>query len=382
MEGKMRFKYHIAALVCSLLASVSYAEKQPNAQLQALDDTLPGNLINDPSKLDWPIFGPGVKTKPVRDASIPGGGGAMQITSPSKATNIYDIGANAPIATAIKPGQKIVVAFYARTVKADSPDGKGTVGLRFQQNAAPYPGFGDTVLNIGPAWDLYEVKATSNIAIEKGLAVLNFQLSGAKQTIEIGQTIIVEGADSIKTVTKTAAPAAGGTASAAMVPNLTGKGKLINQPENLQNWQSYGVGMVSNAIAVKDMPGGAAAAVNVSSQGKNVYDAGINIPIAEALTEGDVLTIAFVARAISAETETGAGKIALRVQHNKPPYNGFGDNVLNIGPNWKAYQLRTQARMDVPAGEAVVALHVAGAAQSLEIGPVYVANAGPPVSQE
>jgi hypothetical protein len=377
----MRFKYLLAMSASILSVSAVYAEKQPNAQLQALDDALPGNLINDPSKLDWPIFGPGVKTKPVRDPSIPGGGGAMQITSPSKATNIYDIGANAPIATAIKPGQKLVVAFYARTVKADTADGKGKIGLRFQQNAAPYPGFGDTVLNIGPDWQLYEAKATSNIAIAKGLAVLNFQLSGEKQTVEIGQTIIVEGADSIKTVTKTATPTPAGSVNSALVPNLTGKGKLINQPENLQIWQSYGAGLSSSSKAVKDMPGGTATAVNVSSAGKNVYDAGVNIPIAEALTEGDVLTIAFVARTISAETDTGAGKIAIRVQHNKAPYNGFGDNMLNIGPNWKVYQLRTQARMDVPAGEAVVALHVAGAVQSLEIGPVYVVNAGPPVSQ-
>jgi hypothetical protein len=374
----MRFKFLTIAMATSILASAQASAEKPNAQLQALDDALPGTLINDPSKLDWPIFGPGVESKPVKDASIPGGGGALQITSPTAAKNIYDIGANAPIRTEIKPGQKIVVAFYARTIKAETPDGYGKIGLRIQQNAAPYPGFGDKVLSIGPEWKLYEVSATSNIAIAKGLAVTNFQLSGAKQTVQIGQTIIVEGADSIKTVTRSVTPAAKSEASSLMMPKLEGKGTVINQPENQQIWQAYGKGLSTAMIPAKGMPGGNAMAINVASTGTNVYDAGINIPVTQAVAEGDVLTITFVARTMSAETETGAGKIALRVQHNKPPYNGFGDNMLAIGPNWKIYQLRTQAKMDIPAGEAVVALHVAGAKQSLEVGPVYVLNAGPP----
>jgi hypothetical protein len=380
----MQFTQKLLASVCLLVAILPATAKQPNAELQALDDALPGTLINDPSKLDWAIFGPGVASKAIKDKTIPGGGGAIQIVSPTKAVNMYDIGANAPILTAVKPGQKLVVAFYARTIKADTPDGKAKIGLRFQKNAAPYSGFGDAVLNIGPEWDLYEVKGTSNLEIEKGLAVLNFQLSGAKQTVQIGQTIIVEGADSIKTVTKSAGstPAATAAANPMMKPNLDGKGRIINEPENQQAWSAYGAGMTRTIVPAKGMPGGSASAINVSVQGKNIYDAGVNVPVPEALVQGDVITIAFVARTISAETDTGAGKVALRVQHNKPPYNGFGDNVINIGPNWKSYQLRTQAKMDIPAGEAVVALHVAGAKQSIEVGPVYILNAGPPAPKQ
>ncbi len=371
-----------AALLISVAPVCMANTDQRSPELQALDDALPGTLINDPSKLDWPIFGPGVKSKPIKDASIPGGGGALQIISPSTAKNIYDIGANAPILTAIKPGQKIVVAFYARTIEADTPDGKGKIGVRVQQNAAPYPGFGDTILNIGPEWDLYEVRATSNIAIDKGLAVTNFQLSGAKQTIQIGQTIIVEGADSLKTVTKPVQPAATGAVNTLMMPKLEGKGTVINQPENHQAWQAYGKDLSTKIVPAKGMPGGSAMAINMSQQSANVYDAGVNIPISAAVAEGDVLTVAFVARSISAETETGASKVAVRVQHNKPPYSGFGDNMLAIGPNWKIYQLRTQARMDIPAGEGVVALHMAGAQQLVEVGPIYVLNAGPPPASQ
>jgi hypothetical protein len=377
----MRTKIYTTVALCALVAATVTGAKPRSAELQALDDALPGTLINDPSKLDLSIYGTGVTSKSIKDASIPGGGAAMQIVIPKAGQTHFEIGASSALDTPIKKGQKIVVAFYARTIKAETPSGKGKIHIRIQQNSAPYTGFADSAFDVGAEWTLFEAKGVSNIDAAAGAVNVGFMLSGAKQTVQIGQIIVVEGADSIKTITKTATPTPSANTNTLMMPNLTGKGKMINQAENLQLWQSYGEGLTKGLIPAKNMPGGNATAINVSSLGKNAYDAGINIPVAEALTQGDVLTIAFVARTISAETDTGAGKVAIRVQHNKPPYNGFGDNVLNIGPNWKVYQLRTQAKMDVPAGEAVVALHVAGAKQSLEIGPVYVVNAGPPVSQ-
>jgi hypothetical protein len=378
----MRSKIYITAALCALASTTAMAAAPRSPELQALDDALPGTLINDPSQLDLSVYGAGVTSKSVKDASIPGGGAAMQIVVPNAGKTHYEIGANSALDRPIKKGQKILVAFYARTIKADTPDGKGKIHIRFQQNTAPYTGFADSAFDVGSEWTLLEAKGVSNTDGAAGAINVGFMLSAAKQTLEIGQVIVVEGADSIRTVTKTAAPAPGANANTLMMPNLTGKGKVINQAENLQLWQSYGEGLSQSLVPAKNMPGGSAAAINVSSLGKNVFDAGVNIPIAEALAQGDVLTIAFVARTISAETDTGAGKVAIRVQHNKPPYNGFADNVLNIGPNWKVYQLRTQAKIDVPAGEAVVALHVAGAKQSLEMGPVYVVNAGPPAPQQ
>ncbi len=360
-----------ASAIALCVPATIHAEKV-NPALKALDDALPGNLINDPSKLDWPVFGPGVGQKSVKDAGIPGGGGALQITIPKVGATAYEIGANAPITKAVKPGQQVLIAFYARTIKADTPNGKGKIGIRFQRNSAPYPGFGDTTLTIGTEWELYEVKATANTELPAGLGVVNFQLSGAKQVVQIGQTIIIEGATTIKQ--GGASPAA--NAAPVMLPQLEGKGKVINDPAS-QAWEFYGEG-THIPVTAKGMPGGSAIAFNVPSLGKNAYDIGANVPIKEAIAQGDVLTLAFLARTVSAETPNGAGKIGIRVQRNAAPYDGFGDNTLAIGPNWKLYQVRTQAKMDMAAGQARMALHFAGAKQSVEVGPVYVLNAGPP----
>jgi hypothetical protein len=165
--------------------------QQPNAALQALDDALPGTLINNPTKMNWPVFGSGASSRQVRAPGVPGDY-ALQVQSPSAASTLYAIGFNAPLTSEVKVGQHITVAFWARAVRAATPDQQGVLGIRLQRNSAPYPGFGDTRLAIVKEWKLYEVKFVADQAITADLAVVGFQLSGARQTIEVGQTYVLD----------------------------------------------------------------------------------------------------------------------------------------------------------------------------------------------
>jgi len=54
----------------------------------------------------------------------------------------------------------MTIGFFARTQSANTDDGKGRISVRFQRNAAPYPGFGDTLLRPDGEWGWYEVSAT------------------------------------------------------------------------------------------------------------------------------------------------------------------------------------------------------------------------------
>ncbi len=361
---------HLLALAGLLVLSPALvAATQPTPELQALDDALPGTLINDPSRLDWSVFGSGVSSKAIKGSTAPGGG-ALQIIVPKKGATLYEIGTNAPVTAAIQPGQRITVAFYARTIKADTPDGQGIIGVRFQQNAAPYPGFGDARQTIGSDWKLYEVTAVSDRLIPAGQAVIGFQLAAAKQVIEIGQTIVVEGAASI-VAKATASVAAPGTSL--LLPQLAGKGTPVNDPA-ATNWDYYGAGTTHKLVAAKGMPGDSATQFTVPAVGKNPYDSGVNVPLIEKVEEGDIMIVAVLARTISAETADGLGRIAVRVQQNTAPYPGFGEHMLSIGPNWKLLQIKTQAKISIAKGQAAVALHLAGAKQVIEIGRVYVLN--------
>lgn len=246
------------------------------------------------------------------------------------------------------------------------------IGIRIQQNEAPYPGFGDTTLTIGSEWKLYEVAMRSNRPISKGKAVVGFQLSGAKQTIEIGQTIVVSGATSLST--KAAAPTQSATTD--LLPQLQGKGRLISNPAD-KDWAFFGEGGTRSTVPSHNIPGtgGSAMLVKTAKAGANPYDIGATVPITAAISEGDVLLIAILARTAPGGAADGSSKLGVRVQLNEPPYPGFGDNVLTLGPTWRLLQLKTQARSDIPVGKGVLALHFATAAQSIEVGQVYVLNA-------
>lgn len=363
----------MAGAAMLLSPTVLWAGEQPTAELEALDDALPGTLINDPTRIDWPFFGPGLTAKPVQNDAIPGGKAAVQFSVPKAGSALYETGVNAPITAGIKPGTDIVVAFYARTLSADTNDGQARIGVRVQQNEAPYPGFGDTSFAVGKEWKLYQLSAKSNITISRGKAVVVFQLSGAKQVIEIGQTIVVSGA-----TTLTPKPAvATQSATTDLLPQLQGKGQLISNPAD-KEWAFYGNGGVRSNVPSPNIPGtgGSAMLVKTSAPSANAHDVGASIPITAAIAAGDVLLIGVLARTAPDSSPDGSSKLGIRVQLDEAPYPGFGDNMLTLGPNWRLLQLRTMARSAIPAGKGVLSLHFAAAAQAIEVGQVYVIKTG------
>jgi hypothetical protein len=368
-------KSSFLAFVAAMVVSTPLLADQPTAELQALDDALPGTLINDPTRLDWQIFGAGQTNKPVRGEDIPGGKAATQITIAKAGSTLFEVGANAPITTGIKSGTDVVVAFYARTVSAETADGRGRIGLRFQQNAAPYPGFGDTTLIIEKDWKLYEVAAKANVSIPKGQAVVGFQLAGAKQVIEIGQTIVVSGATSLTTKSAKAVQ----SATTDLLPQLQGKGRLISNPAN-KEWPVYGTGGNHSVVPSPNIPGtgGTALLVKTMAAAAQPFDVGASIAITEAIKEDDILLVGVLARTAPGGTADGTSKLGIRVQLNEAPYTGFGDNVLTLGPTWKLLQLKTQASTDIPAGKGAVALHFGTAAQAIEVGQIFVLNTSTP----
>lgn len=161
--------------------------------LDQFDEALPGFLVNDPGSLGWTTYGDTLSSKAVVDASIPGGGAAMRLTT-SKPGQIYDAGAIVPLVADIENGRRYTIGFWARSLDASET---AQIGVRFQRNAEPYPGFGDRVVTIDNSWKFYQVSAIANLDVKRSEAIAIFQLGKAKQDIEIGQTIVVADALSI-----------------------------------------------------------------------------------------------------------------------------------------------------------------------------------------
>ena len=104
--------------------------------LEQLDAQLPGELVNDPTRLDWESYGE-IERSVNLDEAIPGGGAAIQFTVKRANEFIYTAGTNVPLTKAVPRGGTITIGFYARAVSAETSDGKGVLRVRFQQNAAP-----------------------------------------------------------------------------------------------------------------------------------------------------------------------------------------------------------------------------------------------------
>ncbi len=340
-----------------------------SAELKALDEQLPGDLINDPTRIDWEVYGNEVSSEPVIDQSIPGGGAALQIDVRNATEYIYTAGLNMPLVKGVDAGDDVTIGFYARTIEASPDDGNGVIRIRFQQNAAPYPGFGEKTLSIGKDWQWYEVTAKAERALRKKDGIVAVQFGRTKQVLQIGQTIIVKGASAI--AGKPAAPAPKPVPQPSMPKSLQGAGTLLNDSSKA-DW--YFEGSAGEYATLEDVLifGTVATRFTTTKADSRPHDLFATVPLNTAIAEGDELLIAVAARSVAAEGQAIEAQVGLRLEEAKPPYDGFGDNQISVSQKWRLIRVKTKATRALAAGEGQLAIHFGGALKTVDVGPVYI----------
>jgi hypothetical protein len=356
----------LAASTGVLLASSSPVLAQDAAAdaLARLEASLPGELANDPTSLDWNTQGEGLKVTGAEGDQIPGGGAAAHFNVRKAGANPWSVQAYVPITRAIPKGETVTMGFWARSA-TDKP---GKLSIRMQENTDPYPGYGDTSYELDGEWRWYEASAKATTDISTRAGVMVFQMGAAKQEIEIGQTIVVTGADKIL--------GHGARPPEPLPPQIDGLGQLISQPDNRQ-WTFFGPEAAHQTREDKTIYLGSAVHFSIPQKGENPWDVHTNVPLTEAVRTGDRLMIAVAAKTVSSTEADGKALIGVRVQQNHEPYGGFADNRFKVGPNWQLIRITTTATMDLAAGEGIVVLHMAGAAQEVDVGPAYVIKLPP-----
>lgn len=344
-------------------------------ELAAFDEQVPGDLINDPTRIDWATYGPELEASARQSADIPGGGAARVFNLKAKGAFPYTSSANVPLLADVNTKDQVTIGFYARAISSERSDGKGIIGVRFQENVAPYDGFGDTTVLIGPEWEWHEVTARADRRLHKADAIVTLQLAGARQQIEIGQAIVVKGSPTITSTSTVAVaapqPSLKDPATIEMPDALRGAGQLVNDPTS-RGWAHGGTGGRWQDIDVPEIWLQKATRFSTSQVGENRWDLTTAIPIIPEVKEGDQLVVAVVARTISAATPDGKGLIFARMQSSFPPFEGFGDKAFKVGDHWQMVKLPFTATRGFNPGDATVTFHFAGAVQDVEIGPVYV----------
>ena len=123
--------------------------------------------------------------------------------------------------------------------------------------------------------------------------------------------------------------------------------------------------------------GGKALRVQVRRKGANPWDVAVESAIGQPVEAGDSLLFAFWARL--EEGADGAATATLPyngVQLSAAPYTGLFASAVDIGPEWKLHEIRGKADKDYAAGALKATIHLASAAQTVDLGPLMVVNLG------
>lgn len=152
--------------------------------------------------------------------------------------------------------------------------------------------------------------------------------------------------------------------------------KAINKPS--ANWQMIGEAKKVSAVKDKALPGGGAMKVEVLAGSDKPWSVAAQQPIQGKVTKGDVILVAFWAKAESVDGGPAAANIAnVRVQEAGAPYGAAVQGPAKVGAEWAMVTVPGRATMDIPAGGANVSLHLGSAKQTVLLGPVFVLDFGP-----
>ncbi|MDA0819272.1 MAG: hypothetical protein O3C52_01760 [Proteobacteria bacterium] len=355
-----------------------------------LDAQLPGTLVNDPTRLDWESYGSDLERSVVQDEAIPGGGVAVRFDIKRADEFIYAAGTNVPLTKPVRRGDTITIGFYARAIGAQTDDGRGVLRVRFQQNAPPYPGFGEKTLSIGNEWEWYEVTADAEQTLRRQDGIVALQFGRTRQVLEIGQTIVVSGSGRIASdvpaaptqPTAIAEPKPKPTPipvvrEEPLIPDaLQDEGELLNDPRG-SDWRVIGD---MAAVEQREEPAiwlNRATRFTVGTPSDDPDSLSLAIPLDASIEAGDSLLIAVAGRTEQAITPDRRARVEAKIDDLEPGRGNFAQALFPLGEDWQLIRLRAQSPRAYAPRAAELVLSFAGYAQIVDIGPVYVFRTEP-----
>ncbi|MBC9034699.1 hypothetical protein IAG41_20105 [Sphingomonas sp. JC676] len=156
----------------------------------AAQDDIAKQIINEPSPAAFTIYGLPEKPKVRKDASVQGGQ-ALRVAVPGKGATPYAVGLSAPVKKAIRKGDKLVLAFWARFDKAEGTS-VTIANVSVQLATAPYTSFFAKGVDIGPEWKLYSVEGVADRDYAAGELAVAMHLATGKQVIDLGPIFLLD----------------------------------------------------------------------------------------------------------------------------------------------------------------------------------------------
>ncbi|RZJ29345.1 MAG: hypothetical protein EON85_07150 [Brevundimonas sp.] len=155
-------------------------------------------------------------------------------------------------------------------------------------------------------------------------------------------------------------------------------GSMMDKAVNtvhVNGWNVYGAGQ-THEIITSAVQGGRALRVDITAAGGNTWDVGAGSVSTKPVRSGDILLLAVWMRTERAPTGSETGTAIIRLQGNAEPYPDIVSAPIRPTGEWKLYFANAVADRDWAAGAIGATVQLAGASQTIDLGPVFIFDMG------
>ena len=151
--------------------------------------------------------------------------------------------------------------------------------------------------------------------------------------------------------------------------------KAVNEVR-VSSWNVYGPGQ-THEIVTSTVQGGHAVRVDVTAAGGNSWDISAGSVSTRPVRAGDVLLMAIWMRTERAPEGAEAGRVIMRLQGASAPYADVVTRPVAPTSQWTLQFANAVADRDWAPGELAATVQLAGASQTIDLGPVFIFDMGP-----
>lgn len=186
MTGRLWLAAAGAALSLVGASALAQDASAEDAALAALEEALPGTLMNNPYEVDWVVYGDGYKGRVVAREAIPGGY-AYEVKVRGKGKNPWDVSVQNEVRDGVAEGDVVLLAFWARAAKG----GPVVFDPRVAERVAPYDAAAQGRTTLSEDWQIHYVSGRAPRDWGPGELALNFNVATGKHTLEFGQYYVM-----------------------------------------------------------------------------------------------------------------------------------------------------------------------------------------------
>ena len=182
---KVLIKAAFFAAACGVAAIAAPAQQQP------AEDDIASHIISVPVPDRYRVDGLQRGARVRSDPAVQGGK-ALRVPVPGRSEQAWSVAIAVPISQAVRAGDNLVLAFWARLEEGDHGATSATLPYNaVQMSSEPYTAVFSGPATIGPEWQMFEVRGRADRDYAADALNVAMHLATGRQTVDIGPVFVV-----------------------------------------------------------------------------------------------------------------------------------------------------------------------------------------------